>query len=142
MELEILYPEMDKKERANMLHANADKVENGIYYRPLTEDELTVKRNQLVSVLENEDRLADEKKELVRDLTERIKQLKAERKLIMQAVKSRQEERAGDLYHFADHNAGIMKVYDEEGVCILDRRLRPDERQATIHSTLRAVSNG
>jgi hypothetical protein len=142
MATQTFMPELSLNERRELLHAQADKIEEGSYYKPLTEEELTARKDSLSTIVLDHSDMVEEKAELVKGLNERIKEKVTEKKKVLQAIRTRQEERNGIQYHLQNYETGMVEVYDEDGELIYSRRLRPDEKQTTIHQHLRAVTNG
>lgn len=125
-------PEMDSKQRLQLLKDNCDSQEETTYYKELTQDDLDVKRetlsDNLVKLSEWEDELSEVKKE------HKVKSdpLKTNNKVLLSEIKTRKQEVTGVLYHIADHENGIMETYDEQGEFVSSRRLRPDEKQQRL----------
>lgn len=124
--------QLDPSERIQALEDTADKVEQTTYLVELTQEELDQKREQLA---DNSIKLSDlqvELKRIASEYKEKMKPFSEEIPTLLQEIKTRQTERDGVLYHLADHDRGVMDSFDERGELIATRRLRPDERQATL----------
>lgn len=125
-------PGLSDKERIMILQQNADKIEQTTYQKPLSEEELNARKDQLT---ENSIKLGDleeEKSEAVARFKEKIEPLKAVNKVLLFELRMKQAKVDGTLYHMANHEEGMMETYDEQGELVASRRLRPDERQARI----------
>jgi len=125
-------PGLSDKERIMILQQNADKIEQTTYQKPLSEEELNARKDQLT---ENSIKLGDlgeEKSEAVARFKEKIEPLKAVNKVLLFELRMKQAKVDGTLYHMANHEEGMMETYDEQGELVASRRLRPDERHARI----------
>ena len=126
--------QMPQHQRVQILQDNADKVEQTTYQKPLTPEEMDMKREQLtdnaIKLSEYEDELTE-----VKDLfKEKMKPLATANKALLTQIKTKQETAEGTLYHIANHETKFMETYDQAGQLIGTRRLRPEERQAKIFS--------
>lgn len=119
-------------ELRQMLQDNCDFVEDGNYVRNLDEEELAVKKDELAEISIKLAGVQAEKKEAVAVFNEQMKPLKIDLGTAIQAVKSRAEDCNGRLYHFADHESGMMGIYDDRGELVNSRRLKPEEKQGNV----------
>lgn len=137
----IFMPELSPEERLNVMRNNADEVENTDYEKELSEEELTVKKDQFlkndIALANLEDELADKKKEI----KSKIDPLKLKNKALRYEVKTGKKKVKGNLYHMADHVNSKMETYDETGELITSRRLRPDEKEPTRLFVPKQASN-
>lgn len=139
MQTQKFMPDATLKERRELLHASADKVEEGSYYKPLTEDELNAAKDDLTDAVIETNRLMEEKAELAKALNEQIKTKKVETKNLLTMIKTRQVEKVGVTYEMHNHTTGMLECYDEDGDLLYTRRLKPDERQKTIMNEARLM---
>lgn len=126
----LFMPELEVKERLLLLQQNSDKIEETTYYKPLTQDELDVRRERLTDNAIKLSEYEDEKKEIMADFKSKSDPLAKENKMLLTEVKTRQAEVKGNLYHLANHDEGMMETYDGNGELISSRRLRPEEKQS------------
>lgn len=138
----FLCPEMEKRARLQLLRDTADKVEETKYQKPLSQDDLDLKREKLTENCIRLSELEDEKKEAMAVFKEKMNPLVGENKVLLTEVKTRQTTVVGELFHMANHQSGMMETYDEDGLLVLSRRLRPDEKQGTIMNVVRNGTNG
>lgn len=139
---QLFMPDIDAAERRRILQDNADKVEQGSYFKVLNEEETLVLREELAEVSIKQRTLDQERKDMLAEWKERMEPVKRRKEVLIDNLRSGQEELEGNLYLIADHDAGDMLYYDGEGVLIKTRRLRPDERQVKIMSMLRPDKTG
>lgn len=133
MEKQILQ-NLSKLERIQNLQAMAHSIEETTYYKQLTAEELEIRQEQFVSHTLKINELEGKKKAFVLSVTNEQKPLKAESGALLQTLKTKTEEIDGVIYHIDDQDAGMMNTYDEEGILLSSRRLRPDEKQSSIFS--------
>lgn len=130
--MENFLPEMPVRERLVLLRDNADKVEQTTYQKPLTVEDLDVKREQLTENCIALSEFEDEKKEAMAVFKEKMDPLSKQNKLLLTQIKTKQETVEGTLFHHADHDKNVMNTYDEQGEFVSSRRLRPEEKQARL----------
>jgi hypothetical protein len=127
-------PEATQKERLMILQENAAKVEQTAYQKNLSPDELAARREDLADNCIKLNALDDELKEIKDDFKLKIDPLKAKNKTLLTEIKTKQTTIDGTLFHMANHEEGMMETYDQDGLLIGSRRLRPEEKQGTIFS--------
>jgi len=127
-------PEASDDIRLQTLQDTADKVEETNYYVPLSHEQLDIKREGLADNAIKLSEIEDELKEIKDDFKLKIDPLKTIHKNLLTEIKTKQEFKSGKLYHLANHESGYMETYDETGILIGTRRLRPDEKQKTVFS--------
>ncbi len=135
-----ILPEATAKERLMILQENAQKIEVTTYQKNLTDDELAVKREDLAENHIKLDQFEDEFSEVKQNFKLKVKPLKNANKVILAEIKTKQTSVDGTLFHMANHEDGMMEIYDQEGILISSRRLRPEERQGSIFSINKAVN--
>ena len=132
-------PELsNKSERLIILQQNADKVEVTTYQKPLSELELSERREILT---ENSIKLFDlgeQKKEATKEFKDQIEPLRKDNNKLLGEIRTGQASVDGTLFHMANHEESMMEIYDNEGLLVTSRRLKPEEKQGNL---LRAVSN-
>ena len=126
-------PDMSPQERRAALDEYADKVEDGPYVRSLSEDEIYQRRIMVTDLFIKRRAIEEEKKAAIDEYKERLKPITEAMSEAISQIRTGLEERTGKQYLIADHENGDMNIYDEDGQFISRRRLRPDEKQTTIH---------
>lgn len=136
--LKQFMPELtNANERLIILQQNADKVEQTSYQKPLTEEAKNDKREILTDNSIQLFDLEEEKKEAVKVFKDRIDPLKKHNNKLLLEIRTGQETVDGTLFHMANHDDGMMEVYDNDGYMVESRRLKPNEKQGNL---LRAVN--
>lgn len=125
-------PELSERERMLILQQNADKIEQTTYQKPLTEEELTARKEQLTENCIKLGDLEEQKSDAVAEFKAKIDPLKIANKDILFELRMKQAKVEGTLYHMANHEDGMMETYDDQGYLVSSRRLRPDEKQGRI----------
>lgn len=126
------------EERAQILRDSADFTEEeASYTRTLTENELTIEREQLAEASIKRSEIEDEKKEAVKGFKAMLDPLNDQISEHLQKIKTGKEEIKGSLHAFKDHEEGTVYFYDDNGEMVYSRRLRANEVQKTVMSVLR-----
>lgn len=127
-------PDLTPPERLRLLQENAAKVEETMYQKHLTNDELADRRESLADNCIKFNQLEDELKEIKDTFKGQMDPLKMLNKKLLTEIKTKQQTIDGLLYHIPDFEKGIMETYDSEGYFISSRRLRPEEKQGNVFS--------
>lgn len=133
-------PELSPDERKMILQQNADSIEQTEYLKPLTQEEMDVKRETLTNNAIKLSELEDAKKEVVQGYKQQMDPLAKANKEILTEIKTRQAKVNGTLYHMANHEEGMMETYDDFGELVFSRRLRPEEKRQNLFSLPKAVN--
>lgn len=132
-------PELSPESRRRALEDSCDKIEQSTYFKPLEQNELDVRMEALTKNSIDLDAFDEEKKNFSEYMKAKVDPLKKENKSLLLELRTRQVEVTGNLYHMANYDTGMMDLYGEDGELVSSRRLRPEERQQTIHSLTRKV---
>lgn len=130
--MKTFMPELPPEQRRQLLVDNCDHREETTYMRDLDQEEVNERMGTLsknLIVISKQDDVLDEHKEAHKAVT---KPLKLHNASLLEEIKNRKTEVEGTLFHIADHEQGIMDVYDEMGEFQYSRRLRPEEKQARL----------
>lgn len=127
-------PELSKKERLQILQEQSAKVEETSYQKALTEDELNLRREDLADNCIELNAKEDELKEIKEQFKNEMDPLKQKNKKLLTEIKTKQTTCNGRLFHMANYDEGMMETYDDEGLLISSRRLRPEEKQGNVFS--------
>lgn len=136
-----ILPDATAKERLMILQENAQKIEVTTYQKNLTDDELSARREDLAENHIKLDQFEDEALEFKAQHKKKVEPLKGANRIILQEIKTKQTSVDGTLFHMANHEDGMMETYDQDGIMISSRRLRPEERQGAIFSLKTAVNS-
>lgn len=135
MQTENFLKDLSPQQRKEHLQTNAVDIDQSKkYQKPLTPDELDVKRELLT---DNSIKLSewDDELSIIKDTYKgKMKPLQKENKQLLWEIKTRQTTVDGALYHLPNFDSGFMETYNEDGELIATRKLRPDEKQQTLYS--------
>ena len=138
-----LFQDVPYGQRAEMLEANAEKVEEMTYAKPLLPEEMEAERinfsQKSIEIAVKQDKF----KEISDQHKAEIKPMLEEGRMILTMIKTKQKMVKETVYHLADHEDGLMCTYNSRGELISSRRLTPEENQMSIHSSraLRVAQN-
>ena len=124
----VLFAEYSEKERKQMLSDNADSMEEVGYMKDFTPDEMEVMKDRLSKIVID-----------INDIEFKLrkKPLETEKQELLANIKSKSEYVLEDCYKFCDHEAQMVGYYNDQGILVYSRPMRPDERQRTIFQGLR-----
>jgi hypothetical protein len=128
----IFMPELDPAERLRILRDSCDKSEETKYFKQLDQNEMDIRREKLADNSIKYFELSEELKEVKADFKDRMEPLTKSNNRLMQELKTGQAEIEGELFYMAEHNSGMMEVYDQAGELVSTRRLLPNEKQQRI----------
>lgn len=131
-------PEATEKERLMIMQENAAKIEQTTYQKVLTPDELAARREDLADNCIKLNEKEDDLNEIKSDFKAVMDPLKKTNKILLTEIKTKQSTIDGTLFHMANYDDGMMETYDNEGMLISSRRLRPEEKQQNIFSLAKA----
>jgi hypothetical protein len=132
MEKQFMPDITDAGEKLRLLRDNCDDYEETTYVKPLSQEELDIKHEQLADNCIEVNTLEETLKGVKAEFKGKIEPLKSDRSTLLRQIKTRQEEATGKLFHFNNHDEGMRITYDEQGEMVSSRRLRPDEKQKRI----------
>lgn len=133
-------PEATSKQRLMVLQENAAIIEQTKYQKSLTQDELALRHEELAANCIKLSSIDDEKKEVMANFKLKTDPLNSANKTLLAEIKIKQTTVDGTLYHMANHEEGFMETYDQDGMLIATRRLRPEEKQGTIFSMAKTAN--
>jgi hypothetical protein len=123
---------MDRNELISNLQATATKIEDGVYTKQLTQDELGIAKSEFSDVSIKIAKIEENKKEAMEEFKQQLKQPKATAKELLETIKNQTVRKEGLLYLVDDQDAGVMYSFDEDAICVGFRPLSPKERQHSI----------
>lgn len=125
---------MSDKDRAAYLNNYADRIVTDVYTKPLSEEEIEAERASISDAALEITNIDEERKKKVAEFKQLKKPHQEALKEAVKNVNRGQKRIEAELYMIADHEEGMMYIFDEEGDQINKRKLQPNERQKTIHS--------
>ena len=129
-------PEADNVTRVQALEDHAFKVEEGIYYRELSELERAERNDLLVDTCVNLSKKDEEKKDFMDTWKAEVKPMIEMRNVLVNELKTGQVECNGKQYFIPNYEERRMEIYDSAGLLVSTRNLMPNERQGVIGSRM------
>lgn len=119
-------------DRQSVLQGEALAVEEQVYMRPLTEDEIGQKKDELVQASLLKAVIEEELKNIKEEFKARIEPLKDQITDSLTAIKNKAIESKGQVYRLPDYDNQMIHTVDVMGVVLSSRRMLPEERQFRI----------
>jgi len=126
------YPELNERDRIEMLEANAEKTEERTYLVPLDPNDLTKFEKEHVALSIHESTLIDEFSELKKQFREQIKEVVTNRVKCLQAIKQGAIEEKGKVYLLIDREENTATYYNSKGFVVQSRPTTAEERQLSM----------
>lgn len=133
-EVKIFRGDLDEQHRLSILENNADKIEDGMYIMPLSEEEIYSRRETLGELMIKQNTIKEEMKMVISEYKDKLKPINTSIADTLTEIKTGQQECSGRQYSIADYENGLMEIYDKRGHLIRTRRLKPEEQQTSILS--------
>lgn len=129
----ILFAKYDSQSKIELLEANCDMVEKKSYHKQFneTEREMLQQRNAEIDLELRV--ISDDEKVMKEDIKNRRKPLLDEKASLLQELKEDGKRVEGRLYKFINREEGMVGFYDADGRLVEQRRIRPEDKQVTLH---------
>lgn len=124
--------EKSPKERRELLDGIAYRREEGNYTRTLDPQEIADAKSKLAESAIRTANILEEKKEVMAEFKERIKDQKEIHDDYLSKIKFGSTNVEGSLFLIDDQENGLMHYFDDRGICVKIRPLMPEERQGVI----------
>lgn len=118
--------------RIEILRTNSERSEEFRYPRQLSGDQMAQTKEEMIQARLHMAMLEDEKQKWNKGWKERIQPHREKYSEALALVRSGVEEVIETVYLMADHDAGIMEYFNEEGELVFQRALFPAERQTRL----------
>jgi hypothetical protein len=109
-----------------------------VYMQPLTDDEVAEHKSALAQACIKIKAITDEKKEIMAEFKDRLSPLEKEKGASLDAIKNRAVEVTGRIYSISDFDNQLIHQVDPNGNVLGSRRMKPEERQLSLNSSLKA----
>jgi hypothetical protein len=120
------------KKRIQLLDGIAYRREEGNYTRTLDAEEIAEAKSKLAESAIRTAGILEEKKEIMSEFKDRVKEQKIIHDEHLNSVKYGSKNAEGSLFLIDDQEKGIMSYFDDRGICVSQRNLKPEERQAVM----------
>ena len=136
-----LFQELKIADRAGMLEANCESMEDMTYSKSISQEELEKVRGEFTQLAIEVAALEDQLKEVKEQFAEKLKPMKDEMKESLHILKTRAKEVKERVYVLKDFSEGMIGIYNNRGELISSRRMMAEESQMSINSNLRIAQN-
>lgn len=128
------YPEAA---RAQFLENNCDAVEEIGYTRRFTPEEMNQKKEELANASIKINDLEVTKREVIKEMKDKMKTPLEERKQLLQEIKQKSEYVLEECYKFIDQEERVVAFYNKFGELVSSRPIMPQEMQKTIYRSIK-----
>lgn len=133
--------DLSPDDRLSVLQGEAAKIEEQVYTRFLSDDELDRKKDELTKNAILIATIEEEKKEAVASFKDRLDPIRDAFNECREALKVGGVQETGLVYVIPDHDQNMMHVVTGAGDLLHSRRMLPEERQFRL-PTLNKTANG
>lgn len=137
MNQEKLFPDLNPEDRLQALKDNCYTHETDSVRRDFSPAEILQMKTQYVENGISVDSKESDMKEYCDPIKKEVKEIKATNKELAKKIISGFERSTEQVFLFDDQDAGMMYIYDGEGVKVSERKLKPSERQTKINQHLK-----
>lgn len=128
---------MSDQERADFFGINSTEVKDLTYMKPLTEEELNIRRDDLAQAAMQKSVLEDELAQVKKDYKDKIDPLTKSFSENLKAIKLKATEVTGPTHKIPDYENHAMHFVAPDGTVVNSRPMLPEERQYTIMRELK-----
>lgn len=126
--------DLSEEERQGVLQGEALTIEEHGYMKPLTNEEISLKKDDLANAAILKAIIEDELAEIKASYKDKIEPLRETISEAIDAIKNKAVEVHGKVYKLADFDNQMIHVVDPFGNVLSSRRMLPEERQFRIQS--------
>ncbi len=127
-----LFQGLSPKERADNLEALAHLIDEESYRKPLTTEELTIRKDNLVNNSVELNLLAEEKRAITAELNGKAKRLNQLNRSLLDDITYESVEAKGKVYSILSEEGKWVDRYNEDGVWLARRRAAAADAQGHI----------
>lgn len=131
--------DLSPEERQTVFQGEAVKVEEQSYLKPLTPEELHIRREEMAndSILLNE--YESELKEIKDQFKLKMNPIEKRRDEALEAIRLKSISITGKVFMLADHDNKMIHSITEDGSVLGSRPMLPEERQYRINTLNKAM---
>lgn len=136
-----IYTLKDKSEedRMGVLEGENIAVEEQAYMKPLTPEELAIKKDDLANAAILKAVIEEELSQVKAQYKDKIEPLRLIVQESIEAIKNKAVEVKGKVYKMADYENQMIHIVDPLGNVLSSRRMLPEERQFRIPQISKAI---
>lgn len=131
--------DLSSEERQSVFLGEADGFEEQVYLRPLTPEELAIKREEHSNASILVDEMTDEFAKIKSQHKEKIAPINAKRKAALMAIRQKAVQITGKVWKLPDHENMLMHFISDDGQHLSSRPMLPQERQFRINNLNKAM---
>lgn len=131
--------DLSEEERQSVLQGEALTVEEQAYMKPLTPEELAIKKDDLATAAILKAVIEDELAEIKSQYKEKLEPLREKVSEAIEAIKNKAVEVKGHVYKLPDYENQMIHIVDSLGQVLSSRRMLPEERQFRIQQLNKAM---
>ena len=139
---EIMFQDLPKEEREQVMRDNCDQILERSYTNKFDQDAINERRAEYANVGIQISELEKELAEIRADYKGRIKPLLERQSGILAEIKSGGEWVTTDVFLFKDMESGMAAIYTPDGHLLESRPLTHGENQPTIMTAIRNFRTG
>jgi hypothetical protein len=124
--------EMSAEDRDSVLLGEALSVEEQAYMKPLSPEEISIRKDDLASAAILKAVIEDELSEIKKQYKDKIEPLRTKVSEAIEAIKNKAVEVKGKVYKLADYENQMIHYVDPLGNVLSSRRMLPEEKQFRI----------
>lgn len=128
--------DLSDDERQTVLQGEALSVEEQAYMKPLSPEELAIKKDDLASAAILKAVIEEELAEIKAQYKDKLEPLREKVTEAIQAIKNKAVEVKGNVYKLPDYENQMIHIIDSMGQVLSSRRMLPEERQFRIPAIL------
>lgn len=130
--------DLSEEDRQSVLQGESIAIEEHGYMKPLSTEELAIKKDELANAAILKAIIEDELAEIKAQYKDKIEPLRITVGECIDAIKNKAVEVHGKVYKLADYENQMIHVVDPLGNVLNSRRMLPEERQFRIQ-TIKAI---
>ncbi|HEX8656516.1 MAG TPA: hypothetical protein VF690_03235 [Hymenobacter sp.] len=128
-----LFQGLSPKERTDNLEALSHLIDEETYMKPLTDEQLAVRKDNLVNNSVELNLLAEEKKAVTAELNAKAKRLSSLNRALLDDITYKAVEARGKVYSILSEDDRWVDRYNEDGVWLSRRRAGTSDTQRHIN---------
>lgn len=124
--------EYSPTQRVQFLKDNCEKIDEIGYMKQFTPEEIAGMKDTLAEVSIEINDIEEEKKEVMKGFKEQLTPLTEHKATLLGHIKKKAEFVQEECFKFIDAEERMVGYYNDEGVLVEARPMRPDEGQLTM----------
>ena len=126
--------DLSEDDRKSVLESEAITIEEHVYTKPLSPEELAIKKDEFADQAMVQAAILDEFAEVKAEYKERLEPIKENIKDLLSSIRTKSTTKHGKVFKLADYENQMIHTVDPSGNVIGSRRMLPEERQFRIQS--------